>query len=229
LAAPILVVTGLAREAACVAGDGVTTICSGADVSLLRVGLEKSQDADFSCVVSFGLAGGLDYALRPGDVLVGAEAVAGGRRHPTHKRLASVLTEGFATAGLNASLGVVAGVDRPIMDLRAKSALREATSASAVDMESHVAGEYAEARQLPFAIVRAISDPAARALPRLAASAIKPDGSVDLVRVVSELARAPGQIGDLVLAGLDARAAFASLGRCGALLGPLLRLVLADL
>jgi len=47
--------------------------------------------------------------------------------------------------------------------------------------------------------------------------------------VARELVRAPHQIGGLILAGLDSRAAFQSLGRCGPLLGPLLRLVLADL
>ena len=227
--APILVVAGLARETACVAGEGVTTICSGADVAALRAALEKTQETEFSCVVRFGLAGGLDYALRPGDVVVGLEAVAGETRHPMHKRLSDVLAEGLATAGLRTSQGVLAGVDRPVMDARAKSALREATQAVAVDMESHVVAGYAQARKLPFVIVRAITDPASRALPKLAASALKPNGDVDVARVVSELAREPGQIGDLIRAGLDARAGFSALRRSGALLGPLIRLVLTDL
>ena len=82
---------------------------------------------------------------------------------------------------------------------------------------------------MPFAIVRAIGDPAARALPPLATRAIRPDGGVDVAGVLRELAREPAQLGDLIRAGLDARAAFATLGRCGGLIGPLLRLVLAGL
>jgi adenosylhomocysteine nucleosidase len=125
--------------------------------------------------------------------------------------------------------GVVAGVDAPVLDRAAKAELRSTTEAIAVDMESHVAAKFAAKRGLPFAIVRVVSDPAGRALPRLAATAIKPDGGVDLAHVLRELGREPGQIGDLIQAGLDARAAFASLRRCGRLLGPLLRLGLSDL
>lgn len=227
--APVLVVTGLAREAACAAGDGLTTIRSGADVAVLAAALEKLSAKNFAAVVSFGLAGGLDPKLRQGDVVVGAEAITPPARYATHSLIARILVEGLAGAGGKTVLGGVAGVDAPVLDVPAKALLRAETKALAVDMESHLAAEYAERRGLPFAIVRVVCDPASRALPALAASAIKPDGGVDIARVMWELAREPLQIGDLVRAGLDARAALASLSRCGRLLGPLLRLVLAQL
>lgn len=227
--APILVVTGLAREAVCVAGHGLTTICSGADVAVLAAALESVAHKDFAAVVSFGLAGGLDPILRPGDVVVGAEAVAQRARIATHPQFARALLEGLIGAGGKTILGGVAGVDAPVLDAPAKALLRMETQALAVDMESHLAAAYAEKRGLPFAIVRIVSDPASRALPALAASAVKPDGGVDIARIMRELAREPLQIGDLIRAGLDARAAFASLRRCGRLLGPLLRLVLTAL
>src|SRR5208283_2375102 len=85
--APILVVTGLSREAACLGGDGVTPLCSGADVGLLRAALLERAEAEFSAVVSFGLAGGLDPAPRPGDAVVGTMAVSGGERFETHPAL----------------------------------------------------------------------------------------------------------------------------------------------
>jgi len=228
-AAPILVVTGMAREASCAAGEGLTTICSGADVAALGAALDALGEAPFSCVVSFGFAGGLDYALRPGDVVVGVEAATDDVRLSAHPRLAEIFTEGFESAGVTIARGAVAGVDRPVMDSAAKMALRDAVGAVAVDMESHVAARFAAARNLPFAIVRAVSDPAARALPPLAASAITPQGGVDLAHILRELRREPAQLADLMRAGADARAAFAALGRCGPLLGPLARLVLADL
>ena len=46
------------------------TLCSGANVDLLRASLDDVAETNFSGVVSFGLAGGLDHALRPGDVVV---------------------------------------------------------------------------------------------------------------------------------------------------------------
>lgn len=227
--APILVVTGMKQEAACAAGDGVVTICSGADVARLRAELSKLRNARFSAIVSFGLAGALDYALRPGDLLVADAVIASDARRAAHGRLSDALREGAAAKGCKIVHGEVAGVDAPAMDTDAKTKLRESTGAAAVDMESHVAAAFAEARKLPLAVVRAISDPAARALPPLAAQALTPEGDVDAKKVARELLRAPSQIGGLILAGLDSRAAFGALGRCGPLLGPLSRLVLANL
>ncbi len=227
--APILVVTGLSREAACLGGDGVTPLCSGADVGLLRAALLERAEAEFSAVVSFGLAGGLDPAPRPGDAVVGTMAVSGGERFETHPALRKVLLDGFFGAGLKALEGAVAGVDAPVLTVAGKAALRAQSGAVAVDMESHIAGAFARRRGLPFAIVRAIGDPAARALPPLATRAIRPDGGVDVAGVLRQLAREPAQLGDLIRAGLDARAAFATLSRCGGLIGPLFRLVLAGL
>ena len=228
-ATTILVVTGLSREAACAKGEDLSTICSGADFATLRASLTRLADDNFAAVVSFGLAGGLDYALKPGDVVVGSEAVSGERRFAAHPALSHILSEGLANAGGKSVESGVAGVDAPVLDRAAKAELRSKTEAVAVDMESHLAAAFAAERGIPFAIVRVICDPAARALPPLAMRAIKPDGKVDLEHVLRELRREPSQIVKLIEAGLDARAAFASLRRCGRLLGPLLRLGLSDL
>ena len=226
---PVLVVTGMKREAACAMGEGVVVLCSGASVARLRVELDRLHGRRFSAIVSFGLAGGLDYALRPGDIVVADAVVSSGARHETHGRLSGALTEAVAAAGCSAVAGAIVGVDEPAMDTMSKAWLRESSRAHAVDMESHLAAEYARDWKIPFVALRAISDPASRALPPLAAKALTPEGDVDGKIVARELLRAPRQIGELILAGLDSRAAFGSLGRCGPLLGPLARLMLADL
>lgn len=227
--APVLVIVGMKREAACAAGEGVTTLCSGANVARLRHQLDTLGADHFSAVVSFGLAGGLDYALRPGHVVVADAVVTGEARRDTHSRLSSVLMKGAAAAGCKVSPGAIVGVDAPAMHPGAKAALREGAQAVAVDMESHVAEEFARRRELPFVALRAISDPAARALPPLVAKALTPEGDIHALGVARELMRGPHQLGGMIRAGLDSRAAFVSLGRCGPLLGPLLRLMLADL
>jgi hopanoid-associated phosphorylase len=227
--APLLVVTGMKREAACVVGDRIVTLCSGANVAALRLELDRLAEAPFSAVISFGLAGALDYSLRPGDLVVADLVVSGEARHETHGRLSDALAEGVAAKGCKALPGAIVGVDRPAMNAAAKASLRQTAGAAAVDMESHVAAEFARARRIPFATLRAISDPAGRALPPLAAKALTPQGDIDGALVAREVLRAPGQIGGLILAGLDSRAAFGSLSRCGPLLGPLARFVLADL
>lgn len=227
--APILVIVGMKREAGCVAGEGVVTLCSGADVARLRRQLDALEGADFSAVASFGLAGGLDHALRPGHVVVADAVVSGESRRDTHSRLSSALTKGACAAGCKVSQGAIIGVDAPAMHANAKAALREGAQAVAVDMESHLAEDFARRRNVPFVALRAISDPATRALPPLVANALTPEGDIHTWGVARELIRGPGQIGGMIRAGLDSRAAFVSLGRCGPLLGPLLRLMLAQL
>ncbi|MGD9542976.1 MAG: phosphorylase [Methylocystis sp.] len=227
--APILVVVGMKREADCVAGEGVTTLCSGANVTRLRQGLDALAETEFSAVVSFGLAGGLDHSLRPGHVVVADAIVVGEARRATHSRLSAMLIKGAAAVGCKVSPGAIVGVDEPAMRPGAKAALRDSAQAVAVDMESHLAEDFARRRDLPFVALRAISDPAARALPPLVAKALTPEGDIRALGVARELMREPRQLGGMIRAGLDSRAAFISLRRCGPLLSPLLRLMLADL
>lgn len=223
-AAPILVVVGMAREAACVEIDGVQAVVSGADPAQLRVALERLKDAPFSAVLSFGLCGGLAKHLRAGDVVVADAVVAGGARIAADQKLTLILSEGLAGAGRRLDVGAIVGVDEPVLDVPAKALMRVEAGAIAVDMESHVSAVFAASRGLPFAAIRVVSDPAHRALPKLVMQALDPDGGVAVGRVLRALAGDPTQLGDLARAGLDARAAFKTLGRCGGLLAPLFRI-----
>ncbi|MDB5653373.1 MAG: nucleoside phosphorylase, partial [Tardiphaga sp.] len=94
------------------------------------------------------------------------------------------------------------------------AALRSTTGAAAVDMESHIAAEYAAEAGLPFAALRVVSDPASRALPELATTAIKPNGDIDLGKVLRGIARNPLTIRALVSTGRDFNRALRSLRDC---------------
>jgi hypothetical protein len=68
--------------------------------------------------------------------------------------------------------------------------------------------------------LRVISDPATRALPAIARSAIKPNGNIDLKKVIGGLARNPLTLHALVSTGIDFNRALRSLRGCrGFLLG----------
>ena len=213
---PFLSVAGRAREAR-LAGAGVECVLSGADALLLQGRLIEIDPAAYAGIVSFGLAGGLDPAMRPGDLLIGTRAVDRGATYDAHPKLSQWIGDRLAARGLVARTGVTAGVWAPVLTVADKRALQQRTRALAVDMESHLAGDFAARARLPFAIVRVIADPAERALPPLASHAIGAHGQVRLWHVLSRLARAPGQIGALTQAGRDSRAAFATLKRCGGL------------
>src|SRR5256885_11062072 len=74
---PVLIVTGLVQEARIAAGPGMIVICSSSDPGQLRNLLATLDSSTFRGVISFGVAGGLDPALKSGDVVVANEVTAG--------------------------------------------------------------------------------------------------------------------------------------------------------
>ncbi|MGX7707078.1 phosphorylase [Methylobacterium sp. Gmos1] len=216
---PVLAVTGLAREARLAAGPGVATVGAGGDPERLRHVLKGRAAPGCRAVMSLGIAGGLDPALAPGDVVVATGVSAGGMRHPAHPQIVAALARRLADAPVRVVLADVVGVEAAVLSPHAKAGLRAETGAAAVDMESHVAAAFAEAHGLPFCAVRVVCDPADRALPAAIAKAIKPDGEPDILAVLSALARRSATLGGLVRLARDSSAAFDSLGRCRALLG----------
>jgi hopanoid-associated phosphorylase len=213
----LLVITGLQREAQIASGDGLFTLCSGGNPELLRERLAELSPV--RGILSFGLAGGLASHLQSGDLVIASHIVAGGTRHEAdpdwHEAIASALG-----AAMPVHRGTIAGHDAVLTKTADKAQLHALTAALAVDMESHIAADYAQRYGIPFAAIRSISDPAGRSLPDIAHNALRPDGSVDLTKVISGVVRRPSQIPALIAAGIDSNKAFASLRRCRGLLGP---------
>ena len=180
-------------------------------------------------MISFGLCGGLDPALRSGDVVIGTQVLADGASFMADESVARELAARLGAAGEHITLGAVAGVDAPILTRVAKDALRKATMAVGVDMESQIAARFAADHKAPFAILRVVSDPADRDLPPIVVRAVRSDGSIDLGAVASALVRSPAQTPGLIAAAHDSAIAFAALRRCRRLPGLFSGLGLAHL
>ena len=88
---PVLAVSGFAYEARLTTGAGITTILAGGDAARLRAILGARMQPNFRAVISFGVAGGLDPRLSPGDVVVAAGVVAPDRRYEVSQGLACEL------------------------------------------------------------------------------------------------------------------------------------------
>ena len=215
-AASVLIVSGLKREAAILAGPGRLAICG--DASTLRAKLAELTCQPIILVISWGVCGGLDPRLRPGDLILGAEVVSAEGRINTDEAVTSSLAQRLIDAGARVAVERVAGASSPVSTARAKAELRLATGAAAVDMESLTAGRFALERRTPFAILRAVADPADRDLPPLVLSAVNSDGRINAAAVLGDLVRSPGQLTGLVAAARDSRAAFRALSRCRGLL-----------
>ncbi|MDX6804463.1 phosphorylase [Terrihabitans sp. PJ23] len=210
---PVLVVTGVAREARIATGSSVETICSGGAPARLREILRERPAPACRAVVSFGVAGGLDPDLNPGDIVLATKVTADAAEWVADSSLLATLHRALQVdPRLRVVQAPLAGVDLALVDASSKRVAYEMHGAAAVDMESHIAAEYAARHGLPFAAIRVVCDPATRGLPPLVTSALKPDGAISLAGVFGSLARQPGQIVDLIRLSRDASRAFKSLG-----------------
>jgi hopanoid-associated phosphorylase len=198
----------------------MTVICSSSDPQQLRSLLATFDPSTIRGVISFGVAGGLCPTLKSGDVVVATEVMAGDSRWLAGFTLSEELIAGTGLGRRRVVQGGLAGVEEVVAAQAGKAALHLETGAIAVDMESHIAADYAAAAGLPFAALRVISDPAGRALPALAMAAIKPNGDIDLRKVLRGVARNPLTLRAMVSTGLDFNRALRSLRGCrGFLLG----------
>lgn len=215
---PVLIVTGLAQEARIAAGPGAFVICSSSSPQQLRSILSTFDPSSVRGIISFGVAGGLDPFLKSGDVVVATEVVAAETRWQAESALTEDLIAAARLGRRRVAHGVLAGAEEVVMGQVGKAALRLATGAAAVDMESHIAAAYASAHGLSFAAMRVISDPASRGLPTLAMDALKHNGKIDAWKVLRGVARNPTAIPSLMSTARDFNRAIAGLRGCRSLL-----------
>ncbi|HTQ71995.1 MAG TPA: hypothetical protein VMH92_10945 [Acidocella sp.] len=197
--AKIGIVTGLQAEAGWLRKAGFMVRAGGGTPHGAVEAAEALAGAGAQALISFGLAGGLKPGLKPGSVLVPSVVISGTLTYPCDDRLMKFL--GGATPG-----AILAG-QQIASSRQAKTLLYQRSHPDAIDLESGSVAEIAKANNLPFAVLRAVADPAERDLPPAALVALKEDGSLDVIRLMRSIARQPGQIPGLVAVGRDAKAA----------------------
>lgn len=212
------IITGLVREADCLGAGSYFVRCHGP-------GPQRAADAARSLVtdgcgalLSFGIAGGLDPALKPGDLVIADSVITvDGKRF--------IIDEGWR-ARLNAALADVPCVSAPLLGVgqvitrpEDKRRLFADTEAVAVDMESHAVAEAADEAGIPFLAVRVIADPADGEIPQTALKGVGKDGRSRPLAVAAALLLQPWELPGLLRLKRDSDQAFAVLRRVGGKLG----------
>jgi hopanoid-associated phosphorylase len=198
MATRVLVVCGLRFEAKIAAGAGVIVVC--AQNATLASTLTSAIAGGCDGIVSFGTAGGLTDALRPGDWVVARTIIDGTRRMACDAEWSQSLRRVLPRAhDIN-----MAGVAMPVAGTDAKRALHAACGAAAADMESQIVARIARAQKIPFVCCRVIIDPVERSLPPAALAGMRNDGSTDVLAVLASLCRRPNQLPDLLAVARDA-------------------------
>ena len=222
------VICGLKSEAQAVAAAKV-------DPSKIRIGISGANAAraeeiargfcneGASAIISVGVSGGLDPNLKPGDIVIGEKVIADdGSVYASDQYLIRAIHDAYLDFRVEKKfefwIADIFGADEIVDSVMKKSALFQNHEAVAVDMESHGAARAAARAGAPFIAIRAIADPADRALPQAALSAVAPDGSTRVMATLSAAMRDPKQFPELMKLGADSAAATKALRGC---LGPL--------
>ena len=224
----VAVVVGMATEAACLAAMPVRVACSGARAQLARERAERLVAEGATALVSFGIAGALSPGLEPGTLILPKTVVgpsaAGSLSGPVYEVDSAWYDQVMALAHAR-GFAMVAGVrlvgsNHAVTTATAKAALACATDSVAVDMESHVVAAVAREHGLPLLVLRAIADPADRAIPGPALAGLDPDGNARPFAVALRLLAAPWTLPALLRLAADSQAGLAALRRAVQCLGP---------
>lgn len=199
------IVVGLHAEARLARRFGVSVVIGGGTAAGAKVAARRAVAEGATALVSFGLAGGLEPGLGPGALVVPAAVLCDGALFAADPALMELL--GGATSHR------VLAIEKVAADAESKRRLWQATGAAAVDLESGAVARIAAAHGLPFAVLRAICDPAERDLPPAALVALDARGAIGLTRVAGSLIAWPGQVPALLRLAADAAAARRSLAR----------------
>lgn len=208
-AAPLIgIICGARAEAAALGrlarDPRLMLVFSGARPDRAETGARGCVAAGCRALISFGTAAGLAPGLGAGVLLSPAAVLdTDGRRYP----LDPALVPPTGTAG------DLAGCDRAVSQPGAKAALHERTGAVAADMESHRLARVAAEAGVPAGAIRAVLDPAGRALPEATLAALGPDGRSRPGVLLRALLARPGDAGALIVLARDFRHARAALAR----------------
>ena len=227
MAEPVGIVTGLSVElriAHRALGDLDHAACAAAVSQQAAKEAESLIAAGACALLSFGVAGGLDPRLGPGKVILADSLITlGGRRLPSDPTWHAAVQAVAKEADPAVVSGPLLGSDRAIVEPARKQKLHRDTGALGVDMESHAVAGVAAAHGLPFLALRALADPADRALPRCVLGIIGKNGRPRTAALIRGLCLRPWEMAALPQLKRDFRTALGALEKAGrALKEPLL-------
>jgi adenosylhomocysteine nucleosidase len=209
----VAAITGLAAEARIAQRYGLHAVATGGIEAQVLAAAERLIAEGAEALLSFGIAGALAPDLVPGSLVLPRAVIAedGSRRAVDEGRRARA-EAALAAAGLRVAAGDVLGAQEPAASPARKNALYEATGAIAIDLESHLVARAASRAGAPFLVLRAIADPASRALPEAALIGLDAGGKPALGRILLSVMRSPLQIPALSRLAGDTRRALLALG-----------------
>ncbi len=196
------IVTGLAAEARLARHLGQVAIGGGTSHGAFAAA-ESLIVRGATALLSLGLAGGLDPTLSAGDIVAPETVLVGDDAYAADPDLTAALGP--------AARRPILAFDTVVSGAGYKAMLFRGTGACAVDLESGAVARVAARHGLPFAVLRAVCDPANQTLTPAALVGLDAQGGMVVGRVLGALVRQPGELPALITLARHALAARRSL------------------
>jgi len=202
------ILCGLETEAALARSvRGALVACSAArpEVALSRAHGLVQEGA--TRLLSFGLAGALNPGVAAGAIVMGRMVQSGTMIWDCDKEW--LIAMDALLPGM--TVGPVWGSDEIIAKAAAKRRLFERSRCVCADMESHYVAEAAAEANIPFIVLRVITDTADMDLPPVAMTPLQDDGRVNAGRIMMNVLGKPAQIPSLIHLGQNTAKALKAL------------------
>lgn len=185
-------------------GAGPKLAARALEIAIRAISAADLQSSLLEAVISVGLCGALDPALREGQVVVATQVCAPGT------------DEVFTACSVEAEQPFVSGVfvsqDRIASTTREKAQLRERYSATAVEMESFGIAGRAKRANLPFCCIKVVSDRADESFKIDFNQSRSKEGRISRGKIVFKAVARPGVIPELFRLKRRAEMAAGALG-----------------
>jgi adenosylhomocysteine nucleosidase len=188
----LVIVCGLADEKHVAEKSGTLVLCGINATSTL----DSLVPAECTGLLSFGACGALSPELSIADLLLGTSITDDEAVHAVDAAWLERLTQGLKRQRPRNVPILSHGVETAHTPEERK-ALFAKTGCWAVDDESKAVARLAAKRNIPFAVLRAVSDDADSELPLAARNVILPDGTANIEAVLASLRASPLQLFDL--------------------------------
>jgi adenosylhomocysteine nucleosidase len=181
-------------------GNTVVLAANGPGQNLAARAVDTARErADVDAFVSIGFCGALDPELAPCDIFVATEVLGAGT---------TSLPSG---ARRPYKIGKLLSIDRVASTVAEKRELRK-TGADAVEMEAAAVAERAEHWNIPFYVIRVVTDSAGESFPLDFNRLRDAQGRFDRAKIIAAALRAPASFPELLKLNRRCKAAAQVLG-----------------
>ena len=187
----IALITGLEFEAALArrvlkeCESETLVYVSGLGAPFAQRVIEEAKQAGAKGIVSYGVCGGLDPALKAGSIAL-PKSILGSKETVVdlqwHNWMYDLLISDF-----DITTDKLLTVESAVETVEEKTALFEKTGASVVDMESSILANQAAKHGLAFIAVRVVHDPASQTVPKAMRDVINSDGKINAWKMLKGL------------------------------------------